>query len=81
MPDYKFWSDYNLYLMSEEWAVKRQKVLTRARYVCEVCHRAEAQHIHHLTYNHVFDERLYELQAVCFRCHDRLHAGKLSQNF
>jgi 5-methylcytosine-specific restriction endonuclease McrA len=77
-PERVFWRDYTLYLQSEDWQYLREIVFARARGVCEVCRQCEAQHVHHLTYTHVFNERLDELQAVCFRCHDRLHGGKLS---
>lgn len=73
----QFWIDYNLYLMSQEWDTKRTLVLHRARFLCEVCHRREAAHVHHLSYFHVFNEPLADLQAVCLPCHERIHQRPL----
>lgn len=76
----KFWNQYRLYLRSEQWFEKREKVLLRARYVCELCKEREASQVHHLTYERVFDERLEDLQALCVRCHKRAHKrGKTNE--
>jgi 5-methylcytosine-specific restriction endonuclease McrA len=81
MPPQKFWRDYTFYLQSEEWQYLRKLVMQRAGGVCELCHSRRACHVHHLTYDHVFNERLYELQAVCLPCHDAIHHGKLTDSF
>ena len=51
-----------------EWAV-----LQRAGHICQGCLSAKAEVVHHLTYDHVGDELLYELVALCRACHDRAH--------
>jgi hypothetical protein len=61
------------YLQSEAWADRRDLVLHRARWICEGCGREPATQVHHLTYDHVFDEFLWELRAVCRDCHERWH--------
>ena len=71
--DSKFWDAYSAYLGSAEWAAKRKAVLTRANGLCEGCMRNPPSEVHHLTYEHVGDEFLFELVAVCSSCHDRLH--------
>lgn len=66
--------EYNSYLTSEKWRSKANKVLVRARYICEGCGQNKATEVHHLTYAHIFDEFLFELVALCSECHDRWHA-------
>ncbi|HEY1361789.1 MAG TPA: hypothetical protein VGF60_06055 [Xanthobacteraceae bacterium] len=68
-----FWKEYNLYLKTGEWQQKRAKVLQRANGQCEGCGMKPAAEVHHLTYNNVFAEFLFELVAVCDACHSRLH--------
>lgn len=72
----RFWADYGFYLKSENWQKKREAVLKRARFLCEVCQRREATQVHHLSYMHVYDEPLSDLQAVCSVCHARIHSSQ-----
>src|ERR1700730_584469 len=53
-----FWKQYNEYLRSDSWLKKRAKVLQRARGICEGCLNKDATQVHHLTYEHVFEEFL-----------------------
>ena len=72
-----FWADYAKYMESPEWRKKRGQVLQRAHYCCERCQQREATNVHHLSYAHVFQEKLYELQAVCHECHEKLHPTRI----
>jgi len=67
---------YYAYLETPKWREKRQAVLRRANHVCEGCGLARATQAHHLTYEHIFDEFLWELRAVCKPCHDRAHRDR-----
>lgn len=67
---------YYEYLKTPQWHAKRKAVLERDNYVCRGCLTAQATIVHHLTYDHVFDELLFELVAVCKPCHDRAHPEK-----
>lgn len=69
----QWWAWYNDYLLSEEWAERRRKVMHRCGGWCEGCADAPAAHVHHLTYDHVGDELLFELVGVCEDCHERAH--------
>lgn len=71
--DVRFSRGYNEYLASDKWAAKRRKVLDRAGNICEGCRQAKATEVHHLTYEHLFDEFLFELVALCRPCHTRWH--------
>lgn len=70
----EWWRWYDKYLQSTEWRVRRDLVMARAEGVCEGCRSRPAVQVHHLTYDHVGNEFLWELAAVCKPCHDRVHA-------
>lgn len=64
--------EYNSYLNSDKWRQKRAAVLRRAAGVCEGCGFAGAVEVHHKTYEHIFDEPLFDLVAICRKCHERV---------
>jgi hypothetical protein len=64
---------YQAYLLSEQWKNKRTKVLKRAQGICEGCLDVPATEVHHRSYEHVFDELLFELVALCEECHRKTH--------
>lgn len=66
---------YRYYLHSPRWQQKRVAVLSRAGYRCEQCGRAVSLDVHHLTYRHIYRERLGELRALCRECHKKEHKG------
>ena len=68
-----FFADYDEYLKTDAWARRRVLVLKRASGVCEGCGEEVATEVHHRTYDHVGNEFLFELVALCKPCHDRLH--------
>lgn len=70
----QWWAQYNVYLKSEQWRKVRARVLKRAQYRCEGCDECAASQVHHLTYENMGNEFLWELRAVCNACHDRFHA-------
>lgn len=72
--DIRVSKEYAEYLGSEKWARIRSRVMERAGGVCEGCLERPATQAHHLTYEHLFDEFVFELVALCTTCHDRLHA-------
>lgn len=69
----KWWEDYNAYLLTEKWKDKRRLVLARDNEICRACLIRQAQQVHHLTYERVFDEPLLDLVSVCIPCHERIH--------
>lgn len=68
-----FWKAFNKYLESDSWRQRRSRVMKRASGQCEGCQTKPATQVHHLTYDHVFEEFLFELVAICDECHARLH--------
>lgn len=69
-----FFDGYSEYLASTQWAKRRRAIFARANGKCEGCGEGGAEEVHHLTYEHVGAEFLFELVAVCRKCHERLHA-------
>lgn len=69
---FKAW--YKLYTLCERWERKRQSVLRRCNFICEGCAEAPATQVHHLTYDHVGSELLFELVGLCAACHERVHS-------
>jgi len=67
---------YDAYLKTEKWAWKRKAVLERDGYLCQACRTRRAVQVHHLTYEHLGDEPLFELVAVCVPCHERISAWR-----
>lgn len=70
----QWWSKYKVYLRSDKWREKRERVLVRDNYQCQACRAAPATQVHHKTYKHVFDELLWELESICNDCHTRITA-------
>jgi 5-methylcytosine-specific restriction endonuclease McrA len=64
---------YHAYLETPQWREKSQLVISRAGGVCQGCGKARATQAHHLTYEHIGNELLWELVAVCRPCHERAH--------
>ena len=73
--DIEWWARYNEYLLTKEWKIKSRLVLERDNYRCTArlngC-EAIAIQAHHLTYDHVFNEPLFDLTSVCRNCHDAI---------
>lgn len=68
-----WFAKYNAYLQTDSWKERRRKVLFRDKYLCQACLYQRAAHVHHLTYERVFNEPLFDLIAVCEPCHESIH--------
>jgi len=65
---------YKRYLNGNKWDAKRKAVLARDGYMCQRCGASNTMlHVHHLTYNRIFRERLGDLQTLCAGCHRANH--------
>lgn len=69
-----WWDAYDEYLKTPQWQVKSEYVLKRDNYLCQACLRRTATQAHHLHYKHAFEEPLFDLVAVCERCHKKITA-------
>lgn len=63
---------YGGYMASPEWYARRLAVFRRDGNKCRGC-GADAEQVHHLTYERVGREDLADLVSVCERCHRFLH--------
>jgi hypothetical protein len=64
---------YQAYLCSREWGLLRESVRKRSGGKCERCLVNDMDHVHHLTYERKYEERLNDLQALCRACHEFTH--------
>ena len=74
-----WWDKYNAYLASPEWREKSLAVKARDP-ICQGCRKTFSEQAHHSTYRNVGEEFLFELIALCNRCHNRLHERKKAIN-
>jgi len=72
----KWWAWYDQYLQSEIWRKKRVSVMARSNGICSACRCAQATQVHHMTYDRVGAEPLFDLVAVCDSCHEQLHGNR-----
>jgi hypothetical protein len=77
--DREFWERYERHLQSPKWRLLRRKVFERSRGLCEGCGMAPAEHVHHLTYERLGDEMLFDLAAVCNTCHEKIHGRPIGR--
>jgi hypothetical protein len=61
--------EYQTYLNSREWKLKRIQKLNSVGHQCEACGETQYLDVHHLTYTRLYRERLSDLQALCRSCH------------
>ena len=64
---------YQLYLATPEWRRKRDEVFDRENGLCQGCKQEPIEHVHHVTYSHIYDELLFQLIGVCENCHRKSH--------
>ncbi|MFM2203240.1 MAG: hypothetical protein RLZZ605_204 [Bacteroidota bacterium] len=70
---------YNDYLKSYKWKLFRKSILEERNYTCERCGLKPEQkllHIHHKTYERIFNELPSDLELVCKNCHSKIHKNK-----
>jgi len=61
------------YMRTPQWRSIRVKVFSRCDNWCEGCGDAPATEVHHLTYDRLGAEMLFDLVGVCRSCHERIH--------
>jgi 5-methylcytosine-specific restriction endonuclease McrA len=60
---------YNEYLQTDHWTEIKIKVMERDLHTCQIC-GDKAIDVHHLTYAHRDNEFIFELVALCRKCHE-----------
>jgi hypothetical protein len=71
---------YQEYLKSDEWKIKAEQCKKLADYKCAKCGSDEKLNAHHLTYKNVGDERMEDLQCLCFSCHNKEHGNTMEEH-
>ncbi len=61
------------YLKSDQWQHLRKVVLDRNNHKCMLCPNTTKLNVHHITYQNLFNEKLYQLKTLCSDCHTNLH--------
>jgi hypothetical protein len=64
---------YHAHMQSDKWKDLRRKVMNRCKGICEGCGTRPAQQVHHLHYQRLGAEMLFDLVAVCLTCHEAIH--------
>jgi len=66
---------YHKYLRSDDWQLKRQEAFNVFGKACEVCYSDKnGLHVHHITYENIFNENMHDLQVLCPSCHEKEHS-------
>lgn len=58
---------------SKEWRIKRNQVIALKGRKCERCSSKKKIHIHHGTYERLYNEEMSDLFVLCGKCHDLYH--------
>ena len=66
-------AEYQAYLSSDSWRVRREATIQNANGVCECCEYFPANQAHHITYERIGHELPSDLMAVCSFCHGLIH--------
>lgn len=64
---------YESHLRSEKWRDICRRVAERDKGLCQGCRQRSGVHVHHLTYDRMGDEMLFDLVLVCRECHEKIH--------
>lgn len=69
--------DYRMYLLSDEWQLRRLEALRAAGFRCERCgwisHGLRGLEVHHRTYERLGQELPADLEVLCRLCHAEEH--------
>ncbi len=66
---------YREYMVSPQWAEKRDAALERALHRCQVCNSPHELQVHHRTYERLCAETPEDLTVMCRTCHTIFHHG------
>lgn len=67
------YEEYKQYLESDEWKVKREERLEKDGHRCVCCNSSDNLNVHHITYDRLKNESIYDLITLCRDCHEKLH--------
>ena len=64
------------YIKSPKWEAKKQELFKEKGKKCELCGSTKHIHVHHLTYERLYDELIIDLQPLCRTYHEKEHGRK-----
>ena len=64
---------YSDYLQTSHWQSKRQEALSYADNRCQLCNKNSELHVHHRTYENLWNEPPSDLTVLCKDCHAKFH--------
>jgi 5-methylcytosine-specific restriction endonuclease McrA len=68
--------DYDYYMQSKEWFIKKKDIYNRADGKCERCGSTFRPQVHHLSYANLGNEKDNDLVLLCSKCHIVTHICK-----
>jgi len=67
-------SQYEKYLISDEWHDRAEARKRIDHHTCQMCGRHDDLQVHHLTYHHIMREDVEkDLVTLCGDCHRKVH--------
>lgn len=67
-------SEYEIYLESEKWKIKSNRIKKRDNYTCQCCSSKDIElNVHHKTYERIYYEEDEDLTTLCRDCHEKEH--------
>lgn len=73
------YDEYLAYIQSPRWMKKRARRLCFDQHKCCYCKGSVRLQVHHLHYDHLFNETMWDLITLCFQCHEELHRDEESR--
>ena len=67
------YSKYIKYLNSLQWFYIRKRIIKRDGNKCTKCGAKKSLHVHHITYDNLFNENDEDLITLCAACHMKEH--------
>lgn len=65
---------YKDYLQSHEWKMKAQQKRNQEGNRCQLCNANKTMlHVHHRTYQNLYNEEMSDLVVLCDKCHKKFH--------
>lgn len=69
-------SEYVAYINSIAWKQKREEAFAHHGRKCSKCPMETNLHVHHITYDNLFNEKMDDLSILCKTCHQKEHGRK-----
>lgn len=73
-------NDYEKYLESPWWKVRRNRALSAANWKCSRCPARRNLEVHHLTYERLGSELDSDLEVLCQDCHTGHHLSDMADS-